>query len=139
MSSAANLPPQFRAAPLTALFDARSTQLAQQDGWGVMVSHVSHFYYARTKNEPDVDEARGVFFCSCSGRERPRSKPLGPSASESIYRSCTDFDAYSTTIADLVVALGTGQIKTGAPCRSERVAKVLSTFLAFRSCSELTS
>ena len=26
-------------------------------------------------------------------------------------------------IADLVVALGCGQIKTGAPCRSERVAK----------------
>uniref|UniRef100_A0A7S0Z6W8 phosphopyruvate hydratase n=1 Tax=Hemiselmis tepida TaxID=464990 RepID=A0A7S0Z6W8_9CRYP len=28
-----------------------------------------------------------------------------------------------TTIADLVVGLGTGQIKTGAPCRSERTAK----------------
>jgi enolase len=28
-----------------------------------------------------------------------------------------------TFIADLVVALGTGEIKTGAPCRSERVAK----------------
>jgi enolase len=28
-----------------------------------------------------------------------------------------------TTIADLVVALNTGQIKTGAPCRSERIAK----------------
>ena len=28
-----------------------------------------------------------------------------------------------TTIADLVVALGSGQIKTGAPCRSERTAK----------------
>ena len=28
-----------------------------------------------------------------------------------------------TTIADLVVAMGTGQIKTGAPSRSERVAK----------------
>jgi enolase len=27
------------------------------------------------------------------------------------------------TIADLAVALGTGQIKTGAPCRSDRVAK----------------
>jgi enolase len=27
------------------------------------------------------------------------------------------------TIADLAVATGTGQIKTGAPCRSERVAK----------------
>ena len=28
-----------------------------------------------------------------------------------------------TTIADLAVALGCGQIKTGAPCRGERVAK----------------
>ena len=28
-----------------------------------------------------------------------------------------------TTIADLAVATGTGQIKTGAPCRSDRVAK----------------
>jgi len=28
-----------------------------------------------------------------------------------------------TTIADLAVALNTGQIKTGAPARSERVAK----------------
>ncbi|MFK7930423.1 MAG: phosphopyruvate hydratase [Myxococcota bacterium] len=28
-----------------------------------------------------------------------------------------------TTIADLAVAVGTGQIKTGAPCRSDRVAK----------------
>ena len=28
-----------------------------------------------------------------------------------------------TTISDLVVATGSGQIKTGAPCRSDRVAK----------------
>ena len=28
-----------------------------------------------------------------------------------------------TTISDLCVGLNTGQIKTGAPCRSERVAK----------------
>lgn len=27
------------------------------------------------------------------------------------------------TIADIVVGLSTGQIKTGAPCRSERLAK----------------
>ena len=52
----------------------RSAQLAQSDGWGVMVSHRS----GETEN---------------------------------------------TIIADLVVALGTGQIKTGAPARSERVAK----------------
>jgi len=28
-----------------------------------------------------------------------------------------------TFIADLVVGLGTGQIKSGAPCRSDRLAK----------------
>ena len=28
-----------------------------------------------------------------------------------------------TTIADIVVGLNAGQIKTGAPCRSDRVAK----------------
>ena len=29
----------------------------------------------------------------------------------------------TTTIADFAVATGAGQIKTGAPCRGERVAK----------------
>ncbi|KIJ09930.1 phosphopyruvate hydratase [Paxillus involutus ATCC 200175] len=52
----------------------QAAQLAQSDGWGVMVSHRS----GETEN---------------------------------------------TIIADLVVALATGQIKTGAPARSERVAK----------------
>ena len=28
-----------------------------------------------------------------------------------------------TMIADIAVAVGAGQIKTGAPCRTERVAK----------------
>ena len=32
-------------------------------------------------------------------------------------------DTEDTTIADLAVALSCGQIKTGAPCRSERTAK----------------
>jgi enolase len=32
-------------------------------------------------------------------------------------------ESEDTTIADLAVATGTGQIKTGAPCRSDRVAK----------------
>ena len=52
----------------------QAAQLAQSDGWGVMVSHRSG-------------------------------------------------ETESTFIADLVVALGVGQIKTGAPARSERVAK----------------
>jgi enolase len=32
-------------------------------------------------------------------------------------------DTYDTTIADMAVGLAVGAIKTGAPCRSERVAK----------------
>jgi enolase len=56
------------------IFASASAQLAQSDGWGVMISHRS----GETEN---------------------------------------------TIIADLVVALGVGQIKTGAPARSERVAK----------------
>ncbi|KAF8899293.1 Enolase, C-terminal TIM barrel domain-containing protein [Infundibulicybe gibba] len=52
----------------------QAAQLAQSDGWGVMISHRS----GETEN---------------------------------------------TVIADLSVALGVGQIKTGAPARSERVAK----------------
>ena len=66
-----------------------SAQLAQSDGWGVMVSHRS----GETEN---------------------------------------------TLIADLVVALGTGQIKTGAPARSERVAKYNALlrieYVTFCSC-----
>ncbi|KAJ3089958.1 hypothetical protein HK102_005061 [Quaeritorhiza haematococci] len=52
----------------------KAAKLAQQDGWGVMVSHRSG-------------------------------------------------ETEDTFIADLVVGLKTGQIKTGAPCRSERLAK----------------
>jgi enolase len=32
-------------------------------------------------------------------------------------------EAEDTTIADIAVALGCGQIKTGAPCRGERTCK----------------
>eukprot|EP00118_Oscarella_pearsei_P024951 m.307194 g.307194 ORF g.307194 m.307194 type:complete len:437 (+) comp42000_c0_seq1:84-1394(+) len=52
----------------------QACKLAQQNGWGVMVSHRSG-------------------------------------------------ETEDTFIADLVVGLSTGQIKTGAPCRSERLAK----------------
>ena len=51
-----------------------ASNMARQNGWGVMVSHRSG-------------------------------------------------ETEDTFIADLVVGLGTGQIKTGAPCRSERLAK----------------
>lgn len=47
-------------------------------------------------------------------------------ARESGYRTIVSHrsgDSEDTSIADLSVALNAGQIKTGAPCRSERVAK----------------
>lgn len=36
-------------------------------------------------------------------------------------------EANDDLIADFAVAMGTGQIKTGAPCRGERLAKTLSS------------
>lgn len=63
------------------------------------------------------------------------------------YSSGETEDAF---IADLAVGLSTGQIKTGAPCRSERLAKynqvcvcvcvcgiTVSSYATFRSCSAL--
>ena len=44
-------------------------------------------------------------------------------ASWSVMVSHRSGETEDTFIADLVVGLGTGQIKTGAPCRSERLAK----------------
>lgn len=40
-----------------------------------------------------------------------------------IFIFCRSGETEDTFIADLVVGLSTGQIKTGAPCRSERLAK----------------
>ncbi len=48
---------------------------------------------------------------------------LARSAAWSAVVSHRSGETEDTTIADLVVAMGTGQIKTGAPSRSERVAK----------------
>ncbi len=48
---------------------------------------------------------------------------LAHRASYSTMMSHRSGETEDTTIADLAVALNCGQIKTGAPCRSERVAK----------------
>ena len=42
-----------------------------------------------------------------------------------------------TTISDLAVGLGAGQIKTGAPCRSDRVAKYNRLLWIEDECSDL--
>ncbi|KJE94953.1 neuron-specific enolase [Capsaspora owczarzaki ATCC 30864] len=48
---------------------------------------------------------------------------LAYSAGWTVMVSHRSGETEDTFIADLVVGLGTGQIKTGAPCRSERLAK----------------
>jgi len=48
---------------------------------------------------------------------------LAKSAGWGVMVSHRSGETEDTFIADLVVGLGTGQIKTGAPCRSERLAK----------------
>ena len=48
---------------------------------------------------------------------------LAHRASYSTMMSHRSGETEDTTIADLAVAMNCGQIKTGAPCRSERVAK----------------
>ncbi len=58
-----------------------------------------------------------------------RSAQLSQSDGWGVMVSHRSGETENTIIADLVVALGTGQIKTGAPARSERVAKyVISPF-----------
>jgi enolase len=48
---------------------------------------------------------------------------LAQSAGYTVVMSHRSGETEDATIADLAVALGTGQIKTGAPARSDRVAK----------------
>ncbi len=55
--------------------------------------------------------------------ETLRTVELAKSFSYTSVISHRSGETEDTTIADLSVALRTGQIKTGAPCRSERVAK----------------
>jgi enolase len=55
--------------------------------------------------------------------ETIRAVRLAQSAGYSAVMSHRSGETEDATIADLAVALGTGQIKTGAPARSDRVAK----------------
>jgi enolase len=52
-----------------------------------------------------------------------RSDRHGEAAGMRAVMSHRSGESEDTTIADLAVATGAGQIKTGAPCRSDRVAK----------------
>jgi len=55
--------------------------------------------------------------------ESIRACNMAQQAGWSVMVSHRSGETEDTFIADLVVGLGTGQIKTGAPCRSERLAK----------------
>ena len=52
-----------------------------------------------------------------------RSAELAKNSGWNVMVSHRSGETEDTFISDLVVGLGTGQIKSGAPCRSERLAK----------------
>ena len=58
-----------------------------------------------------------------TGRRRSTGRPLSHAASRPVPAGTRSGETEDTTIADLAVATDCGQIKTGAPARSERVAK----------------
>ena len=59
----------------------------------------------------------------CTVRQAPPAIRLAHEAGYSAVISHRSGETEDTTIADLAVATGAGQIKTGAPARSDRVAK----------------
>lgn len=97
------------------------------------------------KSAPETDGVRGdIFAFARTGSTDGVGRDRGMSSTVPLLRSLTvpivlTFNACSTTLSDLVVSLGTGQTKTGAPCRSECVAKVLFALHVCRSRSFSTS
>ena len=86
-----------------------AVRMSKEANWGVMTSH-------RSGEEPGPCPSSFVRFrllfpfLSCSSH----LESLAP---------CALGETEDSFIADLAVGLATGQIKTGAPCRSERLAK----------------
>ena len=83
--------------------------MAKAAGWGVMTSHRS-------------GETEDPFIVSRRRRRRPTHTSAAPGRRRGEPRS-RPFERRPSRQADLAVGLKTGQIKTGAPCRSERLAK----------------
>ena len=93
-------------------------------GWGVMTSH-------RCAPEIQPRYSRDTLRSSRDDDHRQRLIRTRSSHTESLTHldllrltyPCRSGETEDTYIADLAVGLCTGQIKTGAPCRSERLAK----------------
>ena len=95
----------------------KAVNLSKEAGWGVMTSH---------RCVPRCG-ARGALARSagpCQPPHRATSVPDPPTLhAHPAQPRCRSGETEDSFIADLAVGLCTGQIKTGAPCRSERLAK----------------
>jgi enolase len=60
---------------------------------------------------------------NCIHAESIEAVKLSKAAGWGVMTSHRSGETEDTVIADIAVGLATGQIKTGAPCRSERLAK----------------
>ena len=68
-------------------------------------------------------EGCGKFYRPPQGKYSVRNLQMAQENGYKTIVSHRSAESEDTTIADLAVAINAGQIKTGAPCRSERVAK----------------
>ncbi|KAJ8972553.1 hypothetical protein NQ314_000140 [Rhamnusium bicolor] len=73
--------------------------------------------------QDDWDAWTNMTSNSCSVTESIKAHLLAKSSGWGTMVSHRSGETEDTFIADLVVGLSTGQIKTGAPCRSERLCK----------------
>ena len=69
--------------------------------------------------------------------ERPETINLANSNNYKSIISHRSGETEDTTISDLSVGLGAGQIKTGAPCRSDRVSKYNRLLWIEEECPDL--
>lgn len=87
-----------------------AVKMSKAAGWGVMTSH-------RCVCDGAVTGAARV------SRAALQAAPTFPAPLCPPRALCSSGETEDSFIADLAVGLATGQIKTGAPCRSERLAK----------------
>ena len=87
-----------------------AAQLTDDVGWVIATAPAfNHDRYAPREREQLTEALEAVGMATRAGYTSVMSHRSG--------------ETEDTTIADLVVALGCGQIKSGAPARTERVAK----------------
>jgi len=109
--------------PASSEFYQKGRYVLTREGTTLTSAQMVDFYVGWVNDYPIISIEDGMAEDDWDGWQLITSK-LGTTTllvGDDLY--VTNGETEDTTIADLVVGLGTGLIKTGAPCRSERTAK----------------